>query len=221
MLKKTVLMGAAALTIAGSMTAFAQRLDRRHEDFRRGPQTAEDRQAFADARLAALKAGLSLTEAQAANWPAFEQAVHDMQKLRLDRMKARAEQRNNPPAQPADPAERLSRRGTAMVETGAALKKLADATDALYKSLDDNQKRRFVALSRIPGLRDFSGARGDRDVGRRRGFHGRHERDYRGDQRGRDFRRYGFREDRDSDAYERRGRSPRGDRGDAPEEHRR
>jgi hypothetical protein len=50
-----------------------------------------------------------------------------------------------------DPAERLRQRATAMTDTGAALKKLADATDPLYKSLDDNQKRRFAMLSRLGG----------------------------------------------------------------------
>ena len=39
-----------------------------------------------------------------------------------------------------------------MTDTGAALQKLADATDPLYKSLDDNQKRRFAMLSRMGGM---------------------------------------------------------------------
>jgi hypothetical protein len=176
---KTVLAGTAVLTIAAGTVALAQPFGHRYEAFRRGPPTAEDMQAYADARLAALKAGLSLTAEQAAHWPAFEQAAREWQKLRIDRMKAQAEQRNNPAAQSADPAERLRRRGTAKADSGAALKKLADAMDPLYKSLDDNQKRRFVALSRI-GLRDsFVGRRGRDDD--RRGFRGRDERDFRGD----------------------------------------
>jgi hypothetical protein len=32
------------------------------------------------------------------------------------------------------------------------LKKLADATDPLYKSLDENQKRRFAIFNRLAGL---------------------------------------------------------------------
>ena len=50
------------------------------------------------------------------------------------------------------PVERLRQRATALSETGAALKKLADATDPLYKSLDENQKRRFAILNRLAGL---------------------------------------------------------------------
>jgi hypothetical protein len=57
--------------------------------------------------------------------------------------------RNAPAA--TDPVERLRQRATVMSDTGAALKKLADATDPLYKSLDDGQKRRFAMLSRLGG----------------------------------------------------------------------
>jgi len=174
---KTVLAATTVLAIASSTAAYSQRMDHRHGAFRRGPPTAEEMQAFADARLAALKAGLSLTEQQAANWPAFEQAAREVQKLRIDRMKTQAERRNEPAAESANPADRLRRRGTAMADSGAALKKLGDAMDTLYKSLDDNQKRRFAALSRMGG--HHSAVQGDRGDGRR-GFRGRHERGSRG-----------------------------------------
>ena len=52
-----------------------------------------------------------------------------------------------------EPAERLRQRATAMSDTAAALQKLAEATDPLYKSLDENQKRRFMVLSRFSGPR--------------------------------------------------------------------
>ena len=38
-----------------------------------------------------------------------------------------------------------------MTETGASLKKVADAIDPLYKSLDDGQKRRFAMLEHHAG----------------------------------------------------------------------
>ena len=50
-----------------------------------------------------------------------------------------------------DPVERLRQRAGALSDTGAALKRLADATDPLYKSLDENQKRRFAVLNRLAG----------------------------------------------------------------------
>jgi hypothetical protein len=59
-----------------------------------------------------------------------------------------------------------------MTETGAALKKLADATDPLYKTLDDGQKHRFAMLSHMAGRRE--GGQGDRGQGDRgREFRGR------------------------------------------------
>ena len=101
---------------------------------------------FGEARLAALKAGLILTPEQAKNWPAFEQAARDFGKMRMDRRMA---MRSAPASD--DAVDRLRRRATAMSETGAALKKLADATEPLYKSLDEHQKRRFAALNRLTG----------------------------------------------------------------------
>ena len=63
----------------------------------------------------------------------------------------------------SDPVERLRQRATAMSDTSAALNKLADATDPLYKSLDDSQKRRFAILNRVTGLDRPSFRRHDGD----------------------------------------------------------
>ena len=45
-------------------------------------------------------------------------------------------------------------RADAMGQRAVALKKLADAAGPLYKSLDDNQKRRFVMLARLGARQD-------------------------------------------------------------------
>ena len=206
---KPLLAGTAALAIATSTLAYAQQRDGRAEGFARGPNV-EDMRALADARLAALRAGLALTPEQQQNWTAFEQAAREMQKLRLDRLSARMAQQREPQTADLDPAERLRRRGAAMAETGVALQKLAEAADPLYKSLDNNQKRRFAALGRMGGGRDFRDGRdfrGERDLrdrgdrrdgrdfrGGGRDFGGRDFRDFRG---GPDFR--GFRGGRDDD----------------------
>src|SRR5262245_54477119 len=125
---KTVLAGTAALTIAASTIALAQPYGQRNEGFRRGPPNTQELQAYADARLAALKAGLALTDEQAGHWPAFEQAARALQKLRIDRRLAQAEQRNN--NQPApDLPERLRRRGNSIADMGGALEKLGEALD--------------------------------------------------------------------------------------------
>jgi hypothetical protein len=101
----------------------------------------EDLHEVDEAGLAVLRTGLMLTPDQTRNWPAFEQAARDFGKQRIDR---RMTMRSAAPA--PDPVERMRRRATAMSDTGAALKKLADATEPLYKSLDENQKQRFRSM---------------------------------------------------------------------------
>jgi hypothetical protein len=143
---KSIVAGTAVLAIAGTSLVYAQQ--RGGYDWPRWRPSAEDQRAFGDARLAGLKAGLVLNAEQEKYWPAFEQAARELGKLRADR---RAAMRDAPRSD--DPIERLRRRATAMSDTGAALQRLADATDPLYKSLDESQKRRFAVLSRFGGMR--------------------------------------------------------------------
>jgi hypothetical protein len=114
---------------------------------------SEDRAAFADARIAAVKAGLKLTADQEKLWPPVEAAVKDFAKLRIDsanaRMKARRDEDDS--GRPADPVARLRDRADSMGNTSAALKKIADAADPLYKTLDDGQKRRLAVLTHMDG----------------------------------------------------------------------
>ena len=150
---KAALAGTAALAIVGTSFVYAQQRGR-PGGFERWQPTIEDMRAFADARLAALHAGLGLTPDQEKNWPAFEQAAREMAKLRLDRVAAAVDSRRDRPPQSDDPADRMHRRAAAMTETGATLKKVADAVDPLYKSLDDAQKRRFAMLEHMLAPRD-------------------------------------------------------------------
>jgi hypothetical protein len=136
-----------------------------------GLPSAEDINAFVEGRLASLRAGLKLTTEQAKTWPAFEQASRDLAKLEAERAaqlrQAQAQQTATTPAttttakpapgataaqQPAQPPapnvfEDLQRSADALVKDGAAFKKLADAGAALFKSLDEEQKQRFMTLS--------------------------------------------------------------------------
>jgi hypothetical protein len=147
-MKKVVLAGLAALTLAGSTAVYAhQRPWHHHQHARISP---EDRAALADARIAAVKAGLKLTPDQEKLWPRVEAAVRDFSKLRIDRANARMQARQNGETRPArpDPMTRLRSRADRMTETAAALKKIADAADPLYKTLDDGQKRRLAVLTR-------------------------------------------------------------------------
>jgi hypothetical protein len=206
---KAVLVGTTALAIAGSSLVYAQQRPERAGDGFRGRFNAEDMRAFGEARLAALKAGLALTPEQEKNWPAFEQAARDLGKLRLERITARREAARNGQARSRDPIERLRQRGTAMAQTGAALTKLADATDPLFKSLDDSQKRRFAVLGRMARGGGGSG----RDMRGGDDWRGRLERGRedggRGFERGREDRRDGS--ERGRRRSEQTDRAPRDD----------
>jgi len=139
---KAVLAGTAAAVISGSSLVFAHQMSDRDGGPHWQPSPG-DIKAFTDARVAALKAGLELTPEQEKNWPAVEAAIRDMAKARADRVAARA---NEQP--PSDPVECLHRRAERLGTVAAGLKKLADAEEPLYKSLDDAQKQRFKILTR-------------------------------------------------------------------------
>ena len=151
---RPVIAATALVALAGSSFAFAQHgFDRGSgagDDQPRFEQhhhlSAADVSAFADARIAALKAGLQLTPDQAKNWPPFEQAVRDLVQLRVERLQARQAGEQQ---QQGTPFERLSRRADSMAKSSAALKKIADAGAPLYQSLNDDQKGRFMRLARI------------------------------------------------------------------------
>ena len=160
---KPVIAATAFVALAGSSLAIAQHGfggDRGFDDGRarfeqRHRLSTADISAFADARIAALKAGLQLTPDQAKNWPPFEQALRDMVQLRMERLQARQADGQQ---QPAAPLERLAQRADSMAKTSTALKKIADAGTPLYQSLNDDQKNRFVTLARM--LRPHHGMRG-------------------------------------------------------------
>jgi LTXXQ motif family protein len=162
---KAVLAGTTALAIVGATLASAQTRPDRSDGTRRWRPTAEDMRAFADSRLAALHAGLTLTADQEKYWPAFEKAARALQKIRLDRVEARRAARDKDQGSRRDPVERLRQRAIRMSETGAALKDFADAMAPLYGSLSDSQKHRFAMLGRMIGPRGFW--RGGRAMGGR------------------------------------------------------
>lgn len=98
----------------------------------------EDRAAFADARIAALHAGLKLNPDQEKLWPPVETALRDLNKQR--------EARRERGTAEVDPPTALRTMADAATARGEALRKLADATGPLYATLDEGQKRRAMIL---------------------------------------------------------------------------
>ncbi len=147
-MRKFAIAGMAALAIAASTAVYAQQgwFRQYMQHMRLSP---EDRAALVDARIAAVHAGLKLTPDQEKLWPPVEAAVRDFAKMRIDRMTARMNAREQDQDQqtPPDPVARLRQRADDIAATSAALKKIADAADPLYKTLDDGQKRRLALLT--------------------------------------------------------------------------
>ena len=150
-MKKFAIAAVAALSIAGSTAVYAQyHRPWMSEHMRHMRMNPEDRAAFVDARIAAVHAGLKLNADQEKLWPPLEAAVRDFAKLRIDRANARMNAPDNADKED-DPVARLRQRADDMAASSAALKKIADAADPLYKTLDDGQKRRLAVLTHHRG----------------------------------------------------------------------
>jgi hypothetical protein len=190
-MRKVLFAGVAILAIAGSTAVYAQH----HRPWFHGHMrmNPEDRAAFADARIAAVHAGLKLNPDQEKLWPPVEAAVKEFAKLRIDRANARMNARRDDARdaqKPDDPVMRLRERAEAMGATATAMKKIAEAADPLYKTLDDGQKRRLAILTHMEGRFGREGWR-HRDRGFDRDDGGDRDRGYdrdRGPGRDRDSR---------------------------------
>jgi hypothetical protein len=186
-MRKFTIVAIAVLAIAGSTAVYAQHRTWFHHE-RMSP---EDRAAFTDARIAAVHAGLKLNPDQEKLWPPVETAVRDFAKMRIDRANARMnaqkddskDTQKQDPQKPDDPVARLRDRAETMATTAMAMKKIADAADPLYKTLDDGQKRRLAVLTHREGRFGGGGWRhrgfehgmmdrdgGDRGIDRDRGY---------------------------------------------------
>jgi hypothetical protein len=136
-------------------TAATAQSDRMHRDMdgregrgMMGRFSPEDMDAFTDARIAALRAGLKLSADQEKLWPAVEDAVRGLVKQRREQMREWRESRGQTSDDIPAIVRGMADRQAARAE---ALRKLADAATPLYATFDDGQKRRLRVLVR--GLR--------------------------------------------------------------------
>lgn len=111
-----------------------------------------DREAFADARIAALKAGLKLTPDQDKLWPPVEDALRGLAKQRAEARTARRERwASMRDDSRADIPGQLRFMADRQAASADALRRLADASAPLYGSLDEGQRRRMQVLARFMG----------------------------------------------------------------------
>ena len=180
-MRHILLMTAMAVGVTAATPLAARERDR-DDVFRITPNQIVD---MADARIAQLKADLRLTPDQDRNWGSFQNALHDMAQRRADRMtkvrEARSAQTDpaataptDPNAKPVDDRDMRARnerderdrapdlvadmrnRADMMSARADDFRKFADASGPLYNSLDDRQKRRFLAFVQMNMMDDPS-----------------------------------------------------------------
>ncbi|MGU3496987.1 Spy/CpxP family protein refolding chaperone [Xanthobacteraceae bacterium A53D] len=159
------LIAGSAASYAQSSTAPAPAAQSQPGDQKgRWQPTAADQQALTDARIAALKTGLKLTADQQKLWPGVETALRDVAKDRQERRAAfRAERKEaRQTGEKPDAIERMRARADMMTARAADLKKIADAAEPLYKTLDEGQKHRMQILLRQDGPGGKGGPGGPR-----------------------------------------------------------
>ena len=146
MLKPVI--AAAVLAIAGSTFVYAQQRSG-ESDFDGASRFGEhmrpsvgDVRAFADARIAALKAGLQLTPEQEKNWAGFNSAMHYLGHNGADRLNLRIARAKRDP--PDDIIEQMRNEAQFLNDRAVDQRNVADAAEPLFASLDAKQKVIFI-----------------------------------------------------------------------------
>jgi LTXXQ motif family protein len=139
MRKTMIIFMSAALLTGTALTGSAIARDRSD----RSELSANQMVDRADVRTAKLKVDLNLTADQEKNWSGFASAMQDMSKKQADRRiairDARAEQQGK-----FDVLDEMRKNADAQIERSNDQKKLADAAQPLYTTLNEQQKERFA-----------------------------------------------------------------------------
>ena len=112
--------------------------------------------ALIDRRVEVIRFALALTPEQARLWPPVEEAIRARLTARHQRLAALAARRSGQVSSEFNPVALVRERSEALAQRAAGLKRLADAWQPLYASLDNNQKLRlrFLTLYVLREMRD-------------------------------------------------------------------
>ena len=136
---------AAALSASGFTITAAAQSDQQPTAAEQ-PTHAEQVQHWAevgiDNQLKGLKTSLRLTADQEKDWAPFESAVKAAETARV--LALQKEQATN-----LSPMDRNTAKAERLEQSQANLEKIIEAAKPLYASLDDAQKRKFIALGRM------------------------------------------------------------------------
>ena len=156
-MSKAIVAGLSALFITASPLAYAQGSTgpaQAPKQTQAGPAQAgptdnylsdAEVKALTDRRIELLKFALQLTPDQAKYWPAVEEAIRARAMARHQRLVDLASRLSG--QREVNPVELMQARADALATRGANLKKLADAWQPLYQSLDPSQKDRLRFLA--------------------------------------------------------------------------
>jgi LTXXQ motif family protein len=156
-MSKLTIAGLTALFIAGVSPAYAQAPATQPSATTGvgiGTPSEDDLKAFTERRIEVVKFALQLRPDQEKYWPAVEGAIRargDMRRKRLAQLASLANDQ-----QDRNIVDLMRMRADSLTERGASLKKLADAWQPLYATLDDRQKLRlrFLAAVVLREIRD-------------------------------------------------------------------
>jgi hypothetical protein len=141
-MKKCLLTAAMAASLA---LAFARPVLAEPDVPAQAQQAEADRLTLVEARIAAVKAGLQLTNAQQKDWDNLEKVARDVIAARAARqvaaMKEAAAFRESD-----DVVSGMRLAARDLAARGEELQKVADAAGPLYASMDAAQKHRFAVL---------------------------------------------------------------------------
>jgi len=154
-MRRTLLAGFAAALILGMLApAQAQSTSGGR------PKAAEAvAKALVERKVEILKTALSLTPEQQKLWPAVEDSIRTRAAMRLGRITKLVALRDSD--KDVSPIEMMRIRADTLANKATELKKLADAWQPLYATLDSNQKDRLAFLAAF-ALRELRNAASDR-----------------------------------------------------------
>jgi LTXXQ motif family protein len=147
MMKRTLVAALVVGSLSAPTFALAAEGDQQASRAERMQHWAADRETMLDAKLAGMKAGLGLTTDQEKLWGAFESAVKDADKSRIDAMGQMMRMRSQ--GEPMSPIDHLEAMADRLSQGAANVKKIADAAKPLYGVLDESQKHKFGMLGRM------------------------------------------------------------------------
>lgn len=152
---KMAAAGITALLVAASPLAYAQNQTANSQE----QQNAGEPSDVTNLRIEVLQSALQLTPDQQQYWPPVEAAIRQRAQhrfARLENFAGRVSDQGDSSliemALKSNPVDRMHRRADALAQRSADLKKLADAWQPLYASLNTDQKRR-LALVRVIAFR--------------------------------------------------------------------